>query len=243
VRHGFFSRQGGVSQGLFASLNCGYGSADRAEDVTENRTRAARALGVEADALVTAYQVHSPRVAVVAEPWRPGEAPKVDALVTRRPDLALGILTADCAPVLFADSEAGVIGAAHAGWRGAIGGVLEATVAAMTGLGAEPGRIAAAVGPCIAQTSYEIGPEFPKVFLDDDPANARFFVPAARAGHFMFDLAGYCSAELRGLGLAMVSWVGRDACAEEQAFFSYRRTCLRGERQYGRNLSAIVIEG
>ncbi|MGE5147201.1 MAG: peptidoglycan editing factor PgeF [Candidatus Eiseniibacteriota bacterium] len=243
MRHGFFSRRGGVSQGLFASLNCGFGSADRAEDVAANRARVAGALGVEAEALITAYQVHSPKVAIVTEPWRQGEAPQVDAMVTRRADLALGILTADCAPVLFADSEAGVIGAAHAGWRGAVGGVLEATLAAMVELGAEPGRVAAAIGPCIAQASYEVGPEFPKAFLDEDPANARFFVPAARAGHFMFDLAGYCSAKLRGLGLAMVSWVGRDACAEEQSFFSYRRTCLRGERQYGRNLSAIVIEG
>ena len=242
VRHAFFSRRGGVSGGLFASLNCGFGSADKAEDVAANRARAAGALGVEAEALITAYQVHSPEVAVVTEPWRPGEAPKVDAMVTRVPNLALGILTADCAPVLFTDSEAGVIGAAHAGWRGAVGGVLEATVAAMAELGAEPERIAAAVGPCIAQASYEVGPEFPKPFLDEDPANARFFVPAARAGHFMFDLAGYCSAKLRGLGLAMVSWVGRDSCVEEQTFFSYRRTCLRGERQYGRNLSAIVIE-
>ena len=136
-----------------------------------------------------------------------------------------------------------MIGAAHAGWRGASSGVLEATVAAMTELGAEPGRIAAAIGPCIAQASYEVGPEFPKAFLDEDPANARFFVPSAREGHFMFDLAGYCSAKLRGMGLAMVSWVRRDSCAEPDAFFSYRRACLRAERQYGRNLSAIVIEG
>jgi purine-nucleoside/S-methyl-5'-thioadenosine phosphorylase / adenosine deaminase len=243
VRHAFFSRRGGVSGGLFASLNCGFGSADNADDVAANRARAAGALGVGADALITAYQVHSPRVAVVTEPWRQGDAPQVDAMVTQRTDLALGILTADCAPVLFADSEAGVIGAAHAGWRGAIGGVLEATLAAMTGLGAEPGRIAAAIGPCIAQASYEVGPEFPKPFLDEDPANARFFVPSARDGHFMFDLAGYCSAKLRGMGLAMVSWVRRDSCAESDAFFSYRRTCLEGERQYGRNLSAIVIEG
>jgi YfiH family protein len=243
VRHGFFSRRGGVSSGLFASLNCGFGSADNADDVAANRARAARELGVAADALVTAYQVHSARAAVVTKPWRPSEAPKVDALVTRVPGLALGILTADCAPVLFADNEAGVIGAAHAGWRGAVDGVLEATLAAMAELGAEPERIAAAVGPCIAQASYEVGPEFPKPFLDQDPANARFFVPAARQGHFMFDLAGYCTAKLRALGLAMVSWIGRDSCAEADAFFSYRRACLKGERQYGRNLSAIVIEG
>src|SRR5690606_8801849 len=152
------------------------------------------------------------------------------------------VLTADCAPVLFADSEAGVIGAAHAGWRGALSGVIEATVSAMTALGAEPGRIAAAVGPCIARASYEVGPEFPKAYLDEDPANARFFVPAAREGHFMFDLPGYCTAKLQALGLAMVCWVGRDSCAEAEAFFSYRRTCLAGETQYGRNLSAIVIE-
>jgi YfiH family protein len=242
IRHAFFSRRGGVSGGLFASLNCGFGSADKTEDVAANRARAAAALGVESGALITAYQVHSPEVVTVTEPWRPGAAPKVDAMVTRVPNLALGILTADCAPVLFCDSEAGVIGAAHAGWRGAVTGVLEATVAAMAELGAEPERIAAAVGPCIAQASYEVGPEFPKPFLDQDPANARFFVPATREGHFMFDLAGYCRARLRALGLAMVSWVGRDCCAEEQAFFSYRRTCLRGEKQYGRNLSAIVIE-
>jgi purine-nucleoside/S-methyl-5'-thioadenosine phosphorylase / adenosine deaminase len=243
MRHGFFSRRGGVSGGLFASLNCGFGSADNADDVAANRARAADALGVEPEALVTAYQVHSPKVAVVTEPWQPGNAPKVDAMVTRTPKLGLGILTADCAPVLFADNEAGVIGAAHAGWRGAVGGVIEATLAAMVGLGADPERIAAAVGPCIAQASYEVGPEFPKPFLDEDAANARFFVPSARAGHFMFDLPGYCVAKLRALDLAMVSWIGRDACAEPDAFFSYRRTCLAGERQYGRNLSAIMIEG
>ena len=242
VRHAFFSRRGGVSGGLFASLNCGFGSADNAEDVAVNRARAAGELGVGSDALVTAYQVHSPKVAVVTEPWQPGEGPKVDAMVTRMPGLGLGILTADCAPVLFADNEAGVIGAAHAGWRGAVGGVIEATLAAMAELGAEPERIAAAVGPCIAQASYEVGPEFPQAFLDEDPANARFFVPSAREGHFMFDLPGYCTAKLRGLGLAMVSWIGRDSCAEPEAFFSYRRTCLAGEKHYGRNLSAIVIE-
>jgi YfiH family protein len=243
LRHGFFTREGGVSEGLYASLNCGFGSGDRPEHVAENRARALAAGDMPAESLVTAYQVHSPDVAVVAAPWRREEAPKVDGMVTDRPGVTLGILTADCAPVLFADAEARVIGAAHAGWRGAVTGVLEATVTAMEGLGARRARIAAVLGPCIAQDSYEVGPEFPAPFLAQSPDNAAFFAPSARAGHHMFDLPGYVMRRLGALGLAQAGRIANDTCAEADRFFSYRRATLRGETDYGRGLSAICLEG
>ena len=243
IRHGFFTREGGVSEGIFASLNCGLGSGDDADSVAENRRRALAALQLAGDRLATCYQVHSAGVVVVDAAWPPAERPRADALVTRRRGVALGILTADCAPVLFADAEAGVIGAAHAGWRGALSGVLEATVAAMAGLGAAPARIHAGIGPCIAQPSYEVGPEFPAPFLAADPANAGFFRAAPRAGHFLFDLAGYAARRLSLLGLGRVERTGGDTAAEAERFFSYRRTCLRGEKDYGRELSAICLAG
>ena len=242
VRHGFFGRRGGVSGGLFASLNCGFGSGDEAAAVAENRARAAGRLELEGKRLVTAYQTHSSEVALVERPWTREDAPRVDAMAARTPGIALGILTADCAPVLLADSEAGVIGAAHAGWRGALDGVLEAVVAAMTGLGARREAMVAAVGPAIGQDSYEVGPEFPAPFLEQDPDNAGHFRPAPREGHFHFDLTGYVG---RRLGLARVGTVRslpRDTCAEDARFFSYRRACLRGEPDYGRNLSAIYLD-
>ncbi len=239
--HAFFTREGGVSEGLFASLNCGLGSGDDAAKVAENRRRAMAALGFEGDRLVTGYQVHSADVAIIDERWRPEERPRADALVTRRHDVALGILTADCVPVLFADAEAGVIGAAHAGWRGALGGVLEATVAAMISLGAAPQRVSAGIGPAIAQPSYEVGPEFPAPFLAQDKGNAGFFRKAPRAGHFLFDLPGYVARRLAQLGLGAVEQSGGDTAAEPERFFSYRRSCLRQEPDYGRGLSAIRL--
>ncbi|HUJ96728.1 MAG TPA: peptidoglycan editing factor PgeF [Stellaceae bacterium] len=239
--HAFFTREGGVSEGLFTSLNCGLGSGDDAAKVAENRRRAMAALGLDGDRLVTGYQVHSADVAIIDERWRPEERPRADALVTRREDVALGILTADCVPVLFADAEAGVIGAAHAGWRGALGGVLEATVAAMVSLGAAPQRLRAGIGPAIAQPSYEVGPEFPAPFLAQDEANAGFFRKAPRAGHFLFDLPGYVARRLARLGLGAIEHSGGDTAAEPERFFSYRRSCLRQEPDYGRALSAIRL--
>lgn len=242
IRHGFFTREGGVSAGLYASLNCGYGSADDPDAVTENRRRAAARLGVEADRLSTVHQVHSPTCVVVEAPFARGAAPKADAMATRVRGLALGILTADCAPVLFADAEAGVVGAAHAGWKGAVGGVIDATVEAMVGLGAERRRIAAAVGPCIARHSYEVGPEFPAPFLAAEPADADLFAPSTRAGHHMFDLPGYVARRLARAGVTRVEVAPHDTVSQADWFFSYRRSVLRGEPDYGRELSAIVLE-
>jgi len=243
IRHGFFTREGGVSQGLYASLNCGFGSGDSPDAVTTNRGRAMTRLEVKPESLTTVHQVHSPNVVEIEAPVAREHAPKADAMVTRTPGVALGILTADCAPVLFAESEARVIGAAHAGWRGALTGVLDATVAAMVKHGARPERIVAAIGPCIAQRSYEVGPEFPAPFLAADPADAIFFAPSARAGHFMFDLRGYVARRLGKVGIAQVYQLPNDTCHEEARFFSYRRACLRGEGDYGRGLSSIVLEG
>lgn len=242
IAHGYFTRAGGVSEGLYASLNCGLGSGDDLEAVAENRRRAADRLGLAADRLVTCYQIHSAHVVRVEAPWSPAASPRADGLVTDRPGVMLGVLAADCAPVLFADPEAGVIGVAHAGWKGAVGGVAEATVAAMEALGARRGAIHAAIGPCIAQPSYEVGPEFPDPFLAQDPDNRRFFVAGCRADRWQFDLPGYLLSRLQRLGLAAVAVSGRDTQAEEADFFSYRRATLRGERAYGRGLSAIALQ-
>ncbi len=242
IRHAFFTREGGTSDGIFASLNCGYGSGDAPEKVNENRARAMAQLDLAADRLVTCHQIHSPEVVVVETPWRREDNPKADALVTKQRGVALGILTADCTPVLFADPGAGVIGAAHAGWRGALGGVLDSTVAAMAKLGADPARIRAGVGPCIAQRSYEVGAEFPAPFLAENPDNADLFAPARREGHYMFDLGSYVERRLRRLGILTIQRAPCDTVAEETRFFSYRRACLKGEKDYGRGLSAIVIE-
>jgi len=237
VRHGFFTREGGVSDGLFTSLNCGYGSGDDPARVARNRAIAADRLGVAEDRLITCHQIHSATVLTVETPWRREEAPRADGMVTDRPDLALGVLAADCAPVLFADPEAGVIGAAHGGWKGALGGVMEATVAAMTALGAVPARIRAGIGPCIAQQSYEVGPEFPGRFAE----SGAFFVPAERPGHFRFDLPGYIAHRLVRVGLGAVANAACDTLADPTRFFSYRRACLTGERDYGRALAAITL--
>ena len=243
IRHGFFGRQGGVSEGLYASLNCGFGSGDNPGLVAENRKRALATAELEPMSLVTAYQIHSSMVVVVERPWRREDAPKADAMVTRAKGVTLGILTADCAPVLFADAEARIAAAAHAGWRGALEGVLEATVEAMLALGAARERIAAAVGPCIAQESYEVGPEFRARFLAADIGNDRWFrASEARPGHFQFDLPGYVAARVAKAGLGEVATTGGDSCAEPRRFFSYRRATLEGGTDYGRNLSIIALE-
>ncbi|MFO1188477.1 MAG: peptidoglycan editing factor PgeF [Alphaproteobacteria bacterium] len=243
LRHAFFSREGGVSEGLYASLNCGPGSRDNAAAVAENRRRAMTRLGLGPDALVTVNQVHGTDVVTITDPRPAGrrDRPRADALVTAQPGVALGILTADCAPVLFADAEAGVIGAAHAGWRGALDGVLDATVRHMTDIGAAPGRIIAAIGPCIGQASYEVGPEFIARFVAAQSTNGAFFVPSSRAGHHYFDLAGYVADRLSRLGLARVFNTGADTCADPARFFSYRRSVLTGEPDYGRLLAAIAL--
>ncbi len=242
VRHAFYTRQGGVSEGLYTSLNCGLGSGDAPEAVRENRKRAMAAIDLPETALTTLYQVHGRKVVELDAPLPEGERPQADALVTRTPGVALGVLSADCVPVLFCDRHAKVIGAAHSGWKGAIGGVLDATVEAMAKLGADPSRIVAGIGPCIAQRSYEVGPEFPAPFLAEDEANARFFAPSRKDGHHMFDLRGYVGERLRRVGVAEIQAVPNDTCGEADRFFSYRRACLRGEKDYGRGLSAIALE-
>jgi YfiH family protein len=241
VRHAFFTREGGVSEGLFTSLNCGFGSGDDPDRVARNRAIAADRLGLAEDRLVTCHQIHSATVLTVETPWRREDSPRADGMATDRPGIALGVLAADCAPVLFADAQAGVIGAAHGGWRGALGGIMEATVAAMTALGARPEHIRAGIGPCIGQDSYEVGPEFPGRFVEIDPESSGFFVPAARDGHFRFDLPGYIAHRLARLGLRGVASAGCDTVADPARFFSYRRACLNGERDYGRALAAITL--
>ena len=242
IRHCFFSRSGGVSEGAYQSLNCGYGSGDTADNVTRNRARAMEMLELDGGRLVTAHQCHSADVAEVEVPWSQEDAPKVDGLVTRRPRLALGVLTADCAPVLMADAGGRAIGATHAGWRGALSGVLEATIEAMVALGAEREAIVVGVGPTIGQRSYEVGLEFPAPFLAQSEDNGDFFYPARREGHFMFDLKGYIGRRLGRAGVGRVQILPCDTCAEEDRFFSYRRSRLRGESDYGRGLSAIYLE-
>lgn len=243
IRHGFFTREGGVSEGNYLSLNCGLNSEDDPERVIANRTRALAQLDIEPQSLVTVQQEHTNRVVVVDDSWTP-EAPQApaDAMVTNRAGVALGVLTADCAPVLLADPRANIIGAAHAGWKGALGGVLDNTVAAMIKMGAKASRIAAAVGPCIAHRSYEVGPEFPAPFLADDPDNHFFFAPAVREGHFYFDLPGYLARRLAKLSVIDVARTPCDTFREESRFFSYRRSKLKGEKDFGRMLSVIVLE-
>jgi YfiH family protein len=243
LRHGFFTRAGGVSQGVYASLNGGTGSNDAPAQVAENRARMAAALGVAPERLLTAYQVHSPDVVVAEAPWRRDNRPRADAIVTRTPQLAVGVSTADCGPLLLADAEAGVVGAAHAGWRGALGGVVEATVAAMEELGARRAHIHAALGPAIRQPNYEVGPEFVERFLAADAANARFFAPAARAGHALFDLTGYIAQRVARAGVGDFEDLGLCTYAEPERFFSYRRTTQLGEPDYGRHVNAIALAG
>ena len=241
IRHGFFSRQGGVSTGLYESLNCGVGSNDDLAKVLHNRDLAMQMLGLTASRLATPYQVHGTVVAVVDTPWEAGQGPRADAVVTRTPGVAIGIGTADCGPILFSDPDAGVIGAAHAGWRGALAGVTDATIAAMEDLGAVRGRIHAAIGPMISATAYEVGPELIEAFVEDDGANRRFFAPSTRSGHAMFDLPGYLVARIGAAGIASVEDLRRCTYSEGALFFSYRRATHKGEGDYGRLLSAIAI--
>lgn len=239
--HGFFTRGGGVSTGLYASLNVGLGSDDVRDAVLENRARVAVALGVERDALALPHQIHSAEVAVVERAWAPGAGPRVDAVVTATPGVAVGVATADCGPILFADPQAKVVGAAHAGWKGAFGGVIAATVRAMEGLGARRERIVAVLGPTISVAAYEVGPEFVERFVAADPDNARFFRASARAGHAMFDLPGHIGARLAAEGLFARGDLGLCTLSDEARFFSYRRATLRGEADYGRLVSGIAI--
>jgi YfiH family protein len=240
LRHAFFTRDGGVSQGIYDSLNGGIGSKDDAAHVVENRTRMATALGVAPTHFLTAFQIHSPDAATATGPWDNAARPHADAIVTRTPDLAIGITTADCGPVLFADPDAQVIGAAHAGWKGALTGVLESTVAAMEKLGADRKHIVAAIGPLIRQRSYEVGAEFVERFTTADPGYARFFVASQRDGHSMFDLAGFIRARLEQAGLLMIDDLGDDTYSDPR-FFSYRRSVHRNEPDYGRHIHAIAL--
>ncbi|MEO0676306.1 MAG: peptidoglycan editing factor PgeF [Pseudomonadota bacterium] len=236
--HGFYTRKGGASSGVFAGLNCGAGSSDQAEIVQLNRARVADDLGLPGPALVTQYQIHSADVVTVSRPSHRDET--ADAMVTREPGLALGILTADCQPVLFADLEAGVIGAAHAGWKGAMDGVLEATVDAMEALGATRGRIRAAIGPSISQRAYEVGPEFVERFVDDDPDNATFFAGGA-GDRAHFDLISYGLHRLREAGVGEAVWTGHCTYSDPDRFYSYRRSVHQKEADYGRLISAIAL--
>lgn len=242
VVHGFFGRQGGVSEGIYASLNCGYGSNDNPARVRENRTRAGAELGTSEDRLLTVYQIHSAEAVVVTQPWMHADAPKADAMATNVKGLALGVLAADCAPVLFADEQAQVIGTAHAGWKGALGGVLESAVKAMETIGAERSRIRAAIGPCISQKAYEVGPEFYDHFLKSDLWSRQYFAPSSRTGHWRFNLPVYIAIRLIKMGVADAEPM-LDVCTYENTedYFSYRRTTHRGEPDYGRNLSAIML--
>jgi hypothetical protein len=238
ARHGFFTRKGGASSGIFAGLNCGAGSSDQAEIVAINRARVTEAMGLPPDALVTVHQVHSARAVPVTGPM--AVRPEADAMVTATPGVLLGILTADCQPVLFHDAAAGVIGAAHAGWRGAVDGVLEATLAAMESLGADRRRIHAVIGPTISQKAYEVGPEFFDRFRDEDPDSTRFFANGT-GGRMQFDLPGYGLHRLRGAGVGQAEWTGHCTYSDASRFYSYRRTTHAGEADYGRLISTIRL--
>jgi polyphenol oxidase len=241
IPHGFLGRRGGVSEDLCAGLNAGFGSDDDRAAILENRRRAVEAVAPGAR-LVTVHQVHSPDAVYAAEPWPDDARPRADALVTDRPGLALGILTADCTPVLFADRRAGVIAAAHAGWKGALGGVIESTLALMERYGAERGRVAAAVGPVIARKSYEVDEAFLRRFAEADPGNERFFSPG-REGHHQFDLEAFVLARLADAGVTRAEALGLDTYSDPDRFFSYRRATHRSEPTYGRQLSLIALAG
>ena len=241
VRHAFFTRRGGVSTGVYDSLNLGAGSADDPAAAAENRRRAAAVFGARPEKLNVCYQIHSTSIATAQAPWD-GDRPRADGVVTATPGLICGALAADCAPVLLAEAQARVVGAVHAGWRGALAGVVEAGIAAMVALGARREAIIAAVGPCIAQPSYEVGLEFLAAFEAADPAFARFFAPDARPDRRRFDLPGFVVSRLRASGVAAAEWIGADTFVDEAAFFSNRRASHRGEGDYGRLLSAIMLE-
>ncbi|MET0677413.1 MAG: peptidoglycan editing factor PgeF [Bradyrhizobium sp.] len=241
LRHAFFTREGGVSGGIYEGLNGGLGSRDDPDHVIENRRRMAEQIGVTPEQFVSVHQIHSPDAVVATGPW-PGDRPRADALVTRTEGLAIGVTAADCGPVLFADPAARVIGAAHAGWKGALGGVVESTIDAMEKLGADRSGIVAAIGPLIRQPSYEVGSEFVERFLDADAENGVFFIPSNRAGHSMFDLAGFIRLRLENAGVLMIDDIGVDTYADER-FYSYRRSVHRKEPDYGRHVHAIALTG
>ncbi|HRY07749.1 MAG TPA: peptidoglycan editing factor PgeF [Hyphomicrobiaceae bacterium] len=241
INHGFFTREGGVSDGLYASLNCGLGSNDDRTHVLENRRRVATTLGRPEAPVVTLYQTHSASARIVTGPEDPTDLPKADGLVTATPGVIIGVLTADCCPVLFADPDAKVVGAAHAGWRGAVGGIVEATVSKMEEAGARREHIRAAIGPCIGPAAYEVGPEFEAELLALDTDNARFFSKPSAQAKPRFDLPGYVLARLQGLGLGSVQNATTCTYGNESRFFSYRRSCHRKEPDYGRQISAILV--
>ncbi len=241
ISHGFFTRGGGHSTGIFSSLNCGFGSGDDADLVRMNRETVTRAVNVDVDRLATVHQVHSAEAVNAVAAWPIDERPKADGLVTTQRGLALGVLTADCGPVLFADQRAGVIGACHAGWKGALNGIAEATVTEMERQGATRANIVAVLGPMISQTAYEVGPEFPKPFLDQGGDNAKFFVPSTKQGHFMFDLPGCLVARLKAFGVGTAHDLALCTYSDEARFYSYRRATHRGEQHYGRLISAIAL--
>ncbi len=241
LRHAFFTREGGVSGGLYGSLNGGVGSNDDPVHVEENRRRMAEQLGVTPQRFLSLWQTHSPDVVVASEPWQGGSRPRADAIVTRTEGLAIGATAADCGPILFVDPAARVIGAAHAGWKGALTGILESTIAAMETLGAERGGIVAAIGPLIRQHSYEVGGEFVEHFIEADAGNALFFIPSAREGHAMFDLAGFIRMRLENAGLLVIDDTGFDTYSDER-FYSYRRSVHRNEPDYGRHVHSIALE-
>jgi polyphenol oxidase len=239
--HGFFTRRGGVSAGPFASLNCSLSSPDARENVLENRARVARSLGTDPTCLVGCHQVHGADAVRVMAPWTPGNGPHADAMVTNQRGIALGIVTGDCAPVLFADIGAGVIGAAHAGWRGAVAGVLEATMAAMVALGARGGRISAAIGPCIRQHSYEVGADLREAVLRRDCADGCFFRPGRDDAHWQFDLPGYCAARLAAAGVPTPDILPFDTLSDATRFYSHRRRTLAGGGPIGHQISVVAL--
>jgi hypothetical protein len=241
IRHAFFTREGGVSDGVYDSLNGGLGSNDEPARVAENRRRMAEQLGVAPSHLLSVHQIHSPDAVVATGPWDGPVRPKADAIVTRNEGLAIGVTTADCGPILFVDPKARVIGAAHAGWKGALTGVLESTIDAMEKLGADRSGIVAAIGPLIRQPSYEVGHEFVERFIEADAENALFFLPGERNGHAMFDLAGFIRMRLENAGVLMIDDLGIDTYADER-FYSYRRSVHRREPDYGRLVHAIALE-
>jgi polyphenol oxidase len=241
LRHAFFTREGGVSDGIYGSLNAGIGSNDDPVHVAENRRRMAEQLGVAPDRFLSVYQIHSPDAVVASGPWTSESRPRADAIVTKSEGLAVGASAADCGPILLVDPSARVIGAAHAGWKGALTGIVESTVAAMEKLGAERTSIVAAIGPLIRQRSYEVGSEFVERFIEADAENAVFFIPAARDAHSMFDLAGFIRRRLENAGILMIDDIGADTYSDER-FYSYRRSVHRREPDYGRHVHAIALE-
>ncbi len=240
IRHAFFTRQGGISGGIYEGLNVGQGSGDRPEDVAENRRRAAAHFDLSAEALSTGYQIHSATALIADSPWGP-DRPEGDAVVTGTPGILCGALAADCAPILLADPEARIVAAAHAGWKGAHSGIIGATVNAMVGKGARPGRMVAVVGPCISQASYEVGEEFEARFVAVDATSSEFFSPGETPDKRHFDLPGFVLSRLRLAGVETCAWIGADTCTDEDRFFSNRRAFRRGEPDFGRLLSAITL--